>query len=658
MKIKHLYFTFISLLFFHNLMAQKVIQLYDSKPRGSENWTWTEQISSKNMFNTELAYNVVQPTITAFLPPKEAANGTAVVIAPGGAFHTLSINSEGVDVARWLNSKGIAAFVLKYRVARSYTDDPVKELMPKMSNFKALDQENDTIIPLAMADGLIAVKYVRDHAKEMNIDTKKIGFMGFSAGGTVTMSVVYNATDENRPNFVAPIYAYEPAVIGNTPPSVKTPIFVAVAGDDQLGMMPMSINIYKKWFDAKQPAELHIFEKGGHGFGMRKQNLPTDTWYERFGDWMKMQGFMTPPPAPASPFQRIPTPNDTLQSTRILTDGKIMFSIYAPEAKTVTVGGDFPNGFSALVLNKDFNGVWSATTKDAASSNLYTYDFTVDGIRTLDPKNAQFKESNTGFSNLFEVKGIDNDFQSLKDVPHGKVEKLLYKSSALGGITRRLHVYLPPNYDQISKTSKLPVFYLLHGGGDNDASWTSAGRANMILDNLYAEGKLKPMIVVMPAGHTPIQGFFMGAGDKQDPFCRDLVQDIVPFIEKTYPVSTKREDRAVAGLSMGGIQTLNLALWNPNLFSYVFPMSTGYFPDAIKEFEAKHIAVLQNPSVNQFKRFMIGIGKDDFANPNNKSTMELFKKYGVKFEYYETEGAHTFLFWRKHLAHIAPLLFR
>jgi dienelactone hydrolase len=293
MKIKHLYFTFLSLFLGNNVMAQKVIQLYDGKPKGSENWTWHEQISSKNMFNTELAYNVVQPTITAFLPPKEAANGTAIVVAPGGAFHTLSIGSEGSDVAKWLNSKGIAAFVLKYRVARSFTDDPVKELMPKMSNFKALDQENDTIIPLAMADGLAAVKYVRDHAKEMNIDTKKIGFMGFSAGGTVTMSVVYNATDENRPNFVAPIYAYEPAVIGNTPPSVKTPIFIAVAGDDQLGMMPMSINIYKKWFDAKQPAELHIFEKGGHGFGMRKQNLPVDTWYERFGDWLRFQGFMT-----------------------------------------------------------------------------------------------------------------------------------------------------------------------------------------------------------------------------------------------------------------------------------------------------------------------------------------------------------------------------
>jgi dienelactone hydrolase len=292
MKNRQLFFIILSLLLFNNLRAQKVIQLYEGKPKGSENWTWGEATSTKNMFNTEIVYNVSQPTITAFLPPKEMANGTAIVVAPGGAFHTLSINSEGYDVAKWLNSKGIAAFVLKYRVVHSITNDPVKELMPKMANFKALDAENDSIVPLAMADGLAAVKYVRAHAKDMNIDPHKIGFMGFSAGGTLTMSVVYNSTDENRPNFVAPIYAYEPAVIGSIPPSVKTPIFVAVAGDDQLGMMPMSINIYKKWYDAKQPSELHVFEKGGHGFGMRKQNLPVDTWYERFGDWLKFQGFI------------------------------------------------------------------------------------------------------------------------------------------------------------------------------------------------------------------------------------------------------------------------------------------------------------------------------------------------------------------------------
>jgi acetyl esterase/lipase/lysophospholipase L1-like esterase len=276
--------------FYQTSNAQDVIKLYEGIPPGSEKATWSEQTSTKNMFNTEVVYNVKEPTITAYLPLEHLNTGTAIVIAPGGAFHTLSINSEGIDVAKYLNSIGIAAFVLKYRVAPSFTDDPVKELMAKMGDFKGLDSENEPYVKLATADGLKAMEYVRTHASEMNIDPSKIGFMGFSAGGTLAMSVVYNGTDKDIPNFVAPIYAYEPAVIGSKIPEEKTPIFITVAGDDQLGMMPMSISIYQKWFAAGQPAELHVYEKGGHGFGMRNQKLPVDTWYERFGDWLWTQG--------------------------------------------------------------------------------------------------------------------------------------------------------------------------------------------------------------------------------------------------------------------------------------------------------------------------------------------------------------------------------
>ncbi len=272
--------------------AQKVINLYEGKPQGSESWTWDERESTQNMFNTHIVYNVSNPTITAFLPAPSVANGTAVIIAPGGAFHTLSIESEGTEVAKWLNTKGIAAFVLKYRVVRSLTDDPVKELMGKMTDFKKLDEENDSVVALAMHDGLTAMQYVRSHAKEMNIDPTRIGFMGFSAGGTLTMSVVYNATDADRPNFVAPIYAYKKAIIGSTPPSVKTPIFVCAASDDQLGLAPHSTDIYNEWLAAKQPAELHIFEKGGHGFGMRKNNIPTDRWIDRFEEWLFLHGLV------------------------------------------------------------------------------------------------------------------------------------------------------------------------------------------------------------------------------------------------------------------------------------------------------------------------------------------------------------------------------
>ncbi|ASV31681.1 alpha/beta hydrolase-fold protein [Maribacter cobaltidurans] len=658
MYIKRTALLLIYFVFTNFICAQQEIKLYEGKAPGSEEWTWKKGLSEKNQFNTPIVYNVIDPTITAYLPPKSTANGTAVIVAPGGAFHTLSVQSEGIDVAKWLNSKGIAAFVLKYRLARSFTDDPVKELMGKMSDFDALDKENEPIIPLAMADGLKAMEYVRSNAKEMNIDPDKVGFMGFSAGGTLAMSVLYNADEDTRPNFVAPIYAYEPAVIGSDIPATKTPIYVAVASDDQLGMVPYSINIYKKWFEADQPSELHIYEKGGHGFGMRQQGIPTDTWYEQFGAWLKMHGFMEKP-ASISPFQRIPSPNDSLESVVWREDSNLQFNIYAPEAEKVSVSGDFPGGFPGITLKKDYLGVWSGQTENKVTPDIYTYDFKVNEINTLDPKNNLVKESLNGFSNLVEIKGPENNFQTRKNVPHGRVEEVWYTSQSLNGAQRRLHVYLPPSYGQLKKKDKLPVLYLLHGGGDNDASWTTAGRANVILDNLYAEGKLEPMLVVMPSGHTEEEGFFMGVGPDQDPFCKDLLNDIIPLIESTYPVSTIRSHRAIAGLSMGGVQILNTALWNPELFGYVIPMSTGYFSPNIAEIKEKYADVMKNEEINQFDLFQIYMGgEEDIAYQNNLNMMAMFDDFGIEYNYKNGGKGHTFLTWRRNLHDFAPLLFK
>ena len=270
---------------------QQIIQLYNGKAPGSEKWSWQEKESSANMFNTLIVYNVTQPTLTVFPADAGTANGTAVIIAPGGAFHTLSCNSEGADEARWLNKKGITAFVLKYRLVHSVTDDPVKELVSKLSDFKKLDQENDSVIAMAMNDGLTAMTYVRQHAAAFNINPHRIGFMGFSAGGTVTMCVAYNAKPENRPDFIAPVYAYANAVIGSAVPADKMPAFIVAATDDQLVPASQSVAIYSKWIAAKQPAELHMYERGGHGFGMKKQNIPTDAWIERFGEWLHLQGY-------------------------------------------------------------------------------------------------------------------------------------------------------------------------------------------------------------------------------------------------------------------------------------------------------------------------------------------------------------------------------
>lgn len=269
--------------------AQTVIPLYNGAAPGSENWNWNETVIKADIGT--IVMDVSHPSLTAYVPANP--NGTAVIIAPGGAFHALAFDLEGTEVAKWLNTKGITAFVLKYRIVHNDPAHPENSIGNLMAtkNFKKLDSLNVPVVPLAMQDGLTAVKYVRQHAADYKIDPAKIGFMGFSAGGTVTMSVVYNATDESRPNFVAPIYAYEGAIIGSTVPSVKTPIFIAAASDDDLGLATHSVHIYLKWLAAGQPAELHMYEKGKHGFGMKKQNLPVDAWIERFGDWLNMTGF-------------------------------------------------------------------------------------------------------------------------------------------------------------------------------------------------------------------------------------------------------------------------------------------------------------------------------------------------------------------------------
>ncbi len=285
--------------------AQRVIPLYPGKAPGSESWTWQEQESTQNMFNTTVVYNVSTPTLTAYLPAAGTANGTAVVICPGGAFHTLSINSEGIDVAKWLQARGVAAFVLKYRLVHMDTSDPVKATMVLMGDRPKLDAINAPVVPLAIADGKKAIEYVRGHAKELGVKADKIGIMGFSAGGTVAAGVGYSYSVANRPDFLAPIYAYLGALpaagVPTTVPTDAPPLFAAAASDDQLGIAPQSVKIYSDWLAAGKPAELHVYAMGGHGFGLRKQNLPTDTWIDRFGDWLKLEGFLGVPAAKPLP---------------------------------------------------------------------------------------------------------------------------------------------------------------------------------------------------------------------------------------------------------------------------------------------------------------------------------------------------------------------
>lgn len=268
--------------------TEKVVRLHDGPAPGSETWTHTE-MEKRSERGTVTAWNVVNPTLTVFPADPTNANGTAIIICPGGAFFQLSMNSEGSDVARSLNAKGVTCFVLKYRLVEAKTDDPMREAFTRGD----LGPIVAPIVPLAMADGLAAIKHVRQHAKDYGVNPQHIGIMGFSAGGTVASSVAYNYTPESRPDFVAPIYlAYSWTIKTNGVPTDAPPMFILAATDDPLKLASHSVDLYRDWTAAKKPAELHMFAKGGHGFGMKKQNLPTDSWIERFADWLGHQGLL------------------------------------------------------------------------------------------------------------------------------------------------------------------------------------------------------------------------------------------------------------------------------------------------------------------------------------------------------------------------------
>jgi acetyl esterase/lipase/lysophospholipase L1-like esterase len=274
---------------------QKVIQLYTNAAPGSENWTYSEKerIYTQPNFHNVIDYNVSHPTLTVYPADPKYNTGTAVIVCPGGGFYILSMSSEGTDVAHWLNQKGVTVFILKYRLAESLTDDPAMELLGKLGK-PDFAKTISNIIPLAVADGRAAIKYVREHAAGYGISPSRVGIMGFSAGGTVAGSSGFNYTVDNRPDFVAPIYGYITPEMTPNVAADEPPFFIAAATDDQLGLAPNSVELYSKLLAAKHSAELHMYVKGGHGFGMNKQNIPTDTWIDRFGDWLGEHGLLKP----------------------------------------------------------------------------------------------------------------------------------------------------------------------------------------------------------------------------------------------------------------------------------------------------------------------------------------------------------------------------
>jgi acetyl esterase/lipase len=269
--------------------AQEIIKLpYEESSETA--WQKPERQYYSEIWNTPVVTNVSSPTMQVFRPRKDIANGTSVIVAPGGGFYALSIDSEGNDVARWLVDKGITAFVLKYRLVPT-GDEAVAELNEAGDGFFEIVKP---IISLAIADGLGAVSYVRKNAARFGLDPAKIGFMGFSAGGTVTIGVANNYTADSRPDFIVPVYPAVSRLGGFSVPEDAPPMLVICAADDNLGLATDSIELFAAWNDAGVSAGLHMYSKGDHGFGMRKNGLPSDNWIERFYEWSIAEGITVP----------------------------------------------------------------------------------------------------------------------------------------------------------------------------------------------------------------------------------------------------------------------------------------------------------------------------------------------------------------------------
>jgi enterochelin esterase family protein len=408
-------------------------------------------------------------------------------------------------------------------------------------------------------------------------------------------------------------------------------------------------------------------------------------------------------PAAPAPQGRGNSPAATVVSPEIAADRKVTFRIYAPNAQAIRLAaGDVPGVGQTTQLTKGENGIWQVTV-GPIDPGAYRYNFNVDGVSTIDPRNHATSESNTNVWSMFYVPG--SDFMDTRDVPRGAVAEVTYYSTALKTF-RRMHVYTPPGYD--TKNDKYPVFYLLHGAGDSDDAWSTVGRAGFILDNLIASKKAKPMVVVMPAGHTRRGSGGTGGRSATEEFVSDFNTDVVPSVEKHYRVLTDRNSTAIAGLSMGGNHTLQVAFPNLDKYGYIGVYSSGLlgaFPGlggrggrgaapaaaaaptaaapaaapaqpaaaapagppaaaptpamTAAAWESAHAKMLDNPGLKKgLKVLWFATGKEDGLITTTQATVDLLKKHGFSPVFKETPGGHTWINWRNYLNEFVPQLFQ
>jgi enterochelin esterase-like enzyme len=340
-------------------------------------------------------------------------------------------------------------------------------------------------------------------------------------------------------------------------------------------------------------------------------------------------------------------------SPEVLGDRKVTFRVRAPKASDVRL----VLGAAQVIMTKDEAGVWSVTM-GPMDPEIYTYTFSVDGVRMLDMANPVLKNGRSPDASVVEVPGSPARFDELQDVPHGTIHVRTYMSTPLKRF-RKVYVYVPPQYDS-EPARRFPVLYLRHGSGDNEANWNEDGRAGVILDNLLASKKAVPMFIVMPNGDT--DGTWGGGSSAQgmELLAKELMGDIIPLVEKNYRVLAGRENRAITGLSMGGGQAFTIGLKNLDKFAWVGQFSSGLVSD--REFDlAKHVpGFLDDPvAVNgKLRMLFMSCGSEDPRINGQLNLVDLLKEHGVRHVWFETPGAHEWKVWRHSLREFLVRVFQ
>jgi enterochelin esterase-like enzyme len=358
-------------------------------------------------------------------------------------------------------------------------------------------------------------------------------------------------------------------------------------------------------------------------------------------------------------------------SPEINADNSVTIRFMAPEAKEVKLSGDWmpAEGWTpgSVAMIKGEKGLWSFTA-EVLPSELYSYSFLVDGVKSTDPNNVYLIRDVASVTNVFIVGGGQADLYKVNEVPHGTVARRWYNSPGNEKI-RRITFYTPPGYEDSKE--KYPVLYLLHGMGGDEEAWIALGRTAQILDNLIAQGKAKPMIVVMPNGNVAQEaapgesnlGFYKPTfqlPNTMDGKYEATFPDIIKFVESSYRVKAEKSSRAIAGLSMGGFHSLHISRYYPNTFDYVGLFSAAILPDqkvTSKVYE-KLDETLKAQKANGYKLYWIGIGKTDFLYKNVGDYRKKLDDMGFKYVYRETEGGHIWKNWRVYLSEFTPLLFK